>query len=61
MMTMIDRLYDRDYQAARAEMNAQAYSALGAIADQLGRSLKALHRIEWGAPWTAKSKDVGHA
>lgn len=61
MITMIDQNYDRDYQAARETMNTQAYSALGAIAQELGRSLKALHRIEWGAPWAGKSHKAGRA
>jgi DNA-binding GntR family transcriptional regulator len=56
MMTMIDQLYDRNYQAARAEMNAHANSALAAIASEIGSSLKALHRIEWSAPWTTSPK-----
>lgn len=58
---MVDELYDRGYQAARAQLNAHASSALGAAAHELARSLKALHRIEWSAPWTAKPKDAGCA
>jgi hypothetical protein len=55
MTTMVDEIYDRDYQAARAELNA----AIGAFARKLGATilpaLTAIHHFEWDAPWTAKA------
>ena len=31
------------------------------IGKALGDSFRALHRIQWSAPWRASSRDVGHA
>jgi hypothetical protein len=61
MITLIDEMYDRGYQAARADLNAGLGRALTGVGAELGRTLKVLHRIEWTAPWAAKDKDVGHA
>ena len=52
MITMVDELYDRDYQSSRAQLNA-SFAGLGRT---LGDSLKALHHIEWSAPWASKKK-----
>jgi hypothetical protein len=56
MVTMVDELFDRGYQAARAELNASAARAFGKIADTIGDSLTVLHRIEWSAPWAQPKK-----
>ena len=56
---MIDEIYDRTYQAGRADMNAGIDRALAAIGKTVGDSLKVLHRLEWSAPWATKSKNVG--
>ena len=58
---MRDELFDRDYQAGRAEFNAGLDRAFGAIGQTLGDSLKVLHRLEWNAPWQAKSNRIGRA
>lgn len=58
---MIDELYDRNYQAARGEMNQHAHGALAAIARDIGRSLAVFHRIQWSAPWASKPKGAGRA
>jgi hypothetical protein len=55
---MQDEIFDRQYQAGRAEFNAGIDRALAAIGQTIGDSLKALHRIEWDAPWAAKPKTV---
>ena len=52
---MRDELFDRDYQAGRAELNAGIDRAIANIGKSLGDSLKVLHRIEWDAPWHAKT------
>ena len=56
---MIDEIFDRQYQAGRADLNAGIDRAVIAIGRELGKSLKALHRIEWSAPWAraASKKD----
>ena len=55
---MVDEIFDRGYQAGRADLNAGIDRLFAAIGRELGKSFKALHRIEWSAPWAAKSKDV---
>jgi hypothetical protein len=56
---MIDEIFDRQYQAGRADFNAGIDRAVSAIGRELGKSLNALHRIEWTAPWSraASKKD----
>ena len=53
---MIDEIFDRQYQAGRAQLNDGIDRAVARIAKELGASLKALHRIEWNAPWTTPNK-----
>lgn len=52
---MIDEIFDRQYQAGRADFNAGIDRAVSAIGRELGKSMKALHRIEWSAPWARRS------
>jgi hypothetical protein len=56
MFTMIDEMFDRDYQYGRAQLNAGIDRAVAHLARTLGDSLKALHRIEWSAPWDQAGK-----
>jgi len=61
MTTMIDEIFDRNYQAGRAELNAGLASAFSGIGRTVGESLKVLHRIEWSAPWANGPKNVRRA
>ena len=56
MVTMVDEIYDRHYQAGRAELNAALSRGFSQIGRLIGDSFKVLHRIEWSAPWEQKSK-----
>jgi hypothetical protein len=56
MFIMIDEMFDRDYQHGRAQLNAGIDRAVAHLARTLGDSLKALHRIEWSAPWDQAGK-----
>ena len=58
---MVDEIFDRGYQAARANLNASVAEALGGISRTLGDSLRVLHRIEWSAPWAAHRKTARRA
>ena len=58
---MIDEIFDRTYQAGRADLNAGIDRGLHRLGGTIGKSLEVLHRIEWSAPWQRGSKDVGHA
>ncbi len=57
---MMDENFDRNYQAGRADLNAGLDRGFARIGSALSTSFRALHRIQWDAPW-AHSKDVGHA
>jgi hypothetical protein len=61
MVTMIDEIFDRGYQAARADLNAGVADAFAGIGQTIGDSLKVLHRIEWSAPWAPPKKKVRRA
>jgi hypothetical protein len=54
MNTMVDEIYDRAYQSARADLNhgISAFAAkLGAL---VSPALSAVHHFEWDAPWAVK-------
>lgn len=53
---MRDELFDRDYQAGRAKLNAGIDRGIARIARSVGDSFKLLHDIQWNAPWNAKAK-----
>ena len=52
---MRDELFDRDYQAGRAELHAGIDRAIANFGRSLGESFEALHRIQWSGPWQAKT------
>lgn len=56
MVTMVDEIFDRTYQSARADLNDGLRVVLTGIGRAIGDSLKVLHRIEWSAPWDAPNK-----
>jgi hypothetical protein len=56
MFTMVDEMLDRAYQQGRAELNAGIARSVAQLASTLGESFKALHRIEWSAPWNQVGK-----
>jgi hypothetical protein len=62
MITMIDEIFDRQYQSGRSQLNAGIDHLFGSIGRELGKSMAAVHRFEWSAPWLAKagkrSKDI---
>ena len=58
---MMDEIFDRTYQAGRAEFNAGLDRGFARIGRALADSFNALHRIQWRAPWAPSSRDVGHA
>jgi hypothetical protein len=62
---MVDEIFDRTYQAGRADLNAgidRAVHRIGAgIGSTLAKSFEVLHRFEWSAPWASNSKNIGNA
>ena len=58
---MMDEIFDRTYQRGRADLNAGIDRAVTNVAREFGKSLAALHRIEWSAPWAAPKAKVATA
>jgi hypothetical protein len=58
MVTMIDEIFDRSYQAGRDELNSAILAGLGRLGTAVGNAFAVLNRIEYDAPWTAKAKRV---
>ena len=56
MITMIDEIYDRGYQAGRAELHDGIDALIGKVRGALAPALSALHRVEWDAPWATSAK-----
>jgi len=55
MITMVDEIYDRSFQAGRAELKNGLLAIVAAIRDALTPVMASLHRIEWDAPWQTKA------
>ena len=53
---MMDEIYDRGYQAGRAELHDGVDTLLAKVRDALAPALTALHRVEWDAPWNAPAR-----
>jgi len=56
MVTMVDEIFDRGYQAARTQLNTDVARAFSGLAKTIGDSLRLLHRMDWNAPWKAQPK-----
>ena len=56
MVTMVDEIYDRTYQSARANLNDGLRNLFAGLGRAVGDILKVLHRIEWSAPWDDPKK-----
>ena len=54
MVTMVDEIYDRHYQAARIEMNKSLAGAFGRLSRAVSNAFEVLVKIEYHAPWAAK-------
>ena len=53
---MIDEIYDRGYQAGRADLHAGIDRLVHKIGNAIGPGLAAIHHFEWDAPWQTKAK-----
>lgn len=56
MITMIDEIYDRGYQAGRADLHAGIDRLVRKIGKAIGPGLAAIHHFEWDAPWQAEAR-----
>lgn len=53
---MVDEIFDRNYQAARAELHEAMKLVASHLASAVGNSFKVLQRIEYSAPWDAQAR-----
>ena len=58
MVTMIDEIFDRNYQAGRDELNNTMLFELSRLGTAVANAFSVLNRIEYDAPWSAKAKHV---
>ena len=57
MHTMIDEIFDRQYQAGRAELNAGIDRAVARVGRSILTTFEALQRVQFAAPWnTARTR-----
>lgn len=56
MVTMIDEIFDRSYQANRVELNAAIGRGMKRLGAAIGNSFAVLNRIEYSAPWARSVK-----
>ena len=55
MITMIDEIYDRGYQAGRTELHDGIDALVRKLGITISPALAAIHRFEWDAPWLMPS------
>ena len=56
MVTMLDEIFDRQYQAGRDALHANLANAFSRFSHAVGNAFQVLNRIEYQSPWAAKSK-----
>jgi hypothetical protein len=56
MVTMIDEIHDRNYQAGREQLNAALVAGLKNLGNAIENAFGVLNRIEYDAPWMAPSR-----
>ncbi|MFL6744402.1 MAG: hypothetical protein ACJ8EO_00060 [Sphingomicrobium sp.] len=55
---MVDEIFDRAYQAGRADLNAGIVGGIAKLGRAIGNSFKVLNRIEYSAPWLNRTRRV---
>ena len=58
MVTMIDEIFDRQYQAGRDALNASIANAFARFGRSIGDAFQVLNKIEYDAPWASKRKSA---
>jgi hypothetical protein len=56
MVTMIDEIFDRGYQAGRAQLNGSLIRGFGNVSRAVMNAFDVLNRIEYQAPWASGAK-----
>ena len=55
---MMDQIYDRNYQVARADLNRAIETGLSRLGREIANVFVTLNRIEFAAPWNAPRTDA---
>ncbi|MFL6855472.1 MAG: hypothetical protein ACJ8D3_08505 [Sphingomicrobium sp.] len=55
---MVDEIYDREYRASREALNAAILGAFSRFGHAVRNAFEVLNRIEYSAPWAAKTRRV---
>jgi hypothetical protein len=58
MRTMVDEIYDRTYQAGREEFHDGIERGLERLRCGVVTTFRALHAIQFAAPWNKRSTDI---
>jgi hypothetical protein len=58
MVTMVDEIFDRHYQAGRNELNKSLAGAFGRLGHAVSNAFEVLVKIEYQSPWTVKSRQA---
>jgi len=53
-MTMVDQIYDRQYQAGREDLHAGIDRAIERLGRAVGAVFNTQHRIHFDAPWNTR-------
>ena len=53
---MMDEIFDRGYQAGRAELHQGIDRLIARIRGAIGPAMTALRHVEWDAPWRTPSR-----
>ena len=56
MVTMIDEIFDRHYQAGRQELNSALLNGINRFGRSVLNAFTVLNRIEYSEPWAAKPR-----
>lgn len=58
---MMDEIFDRGYQAGRAQLHDGIDALVRRIRDAVEPAMTAIHHIEWDAPWNVKTDPKARA
>ena len=58
---MNDESFDRIYQSGRADLNAGIDRLIGRIGRTVTATFDAIHRVQFDAPWSKRSRGPGCA
>ena len=58
---MIDEIFDRTYQAGRADLNAGLDAAFKRIVQSVDNTFQVLNRVQFQAPWLKQRRKARRA